>query len=171
MSNEEILAELNKGMTALHNGIRNVNQALSSANIAVGQAGAYNKGVNDAWGFVKKIHEMGYRNVIEVFPDINGLIGCEIVNIVEKYTPQEALAKLESYEKKKAEIKVGDIYEVMGCFCVIAQVDEFNEEYNVIWESGITDRIPFEAPIGFKKTGKNIDIQSVLEQIGGDSDD
>ena len=110
MSNEEILAELNKGMTALHNGIKNVNQALSSANIAVGQVEAYNKGLEDAWECVKKLTVNDYLKDGYDSDELLKIFGTDnIFCILKNYTPQEALAKLEAYEKEQAEIKVGDV--------------------------------------------------------------
>lgn len=127
---------------------------------------AYNKGLEDVWKLVNKIHEMGYGNVIEVFPEINGLIGCEIVNIVEKYTPQEALAKLEAYEKEQTEIKVGDVVECINDDTKAVVMDNGSQTFlwQVFTENGC---IELWKECEFVKTGKHIDIQSVLQQIGG----
>lgn len=127
---------------------------------------AYNKGLedgrNEVWELANKIFDMDYHTTDEVF-------GCDTCEVM-KMTPQEALAKLEAYEKEQNKIKAGYVYEIMGKFCAVVQVDEFNNEYHIIWCDGGTDRIPFETPIGFKKTGKHIDIQSILQQIGGTDD-
>lgn len=124
----------------------------------------YNKGLedgrNEAWELAKKL----WHNDAKTNDDIYGIE--YFIDIANEYTPQEALAKLEAYEKEQNKIKAGYVYEIMGKFCAVVQVDEFNNEYHIIWCDGGTDRIPFETPIGFKKTGKHIDIQSILQQIG-----
>ena len=126
----------------------------------------YIKGLNDAWELARKIvldvseGGMPERDMISMFGE-----KWTVSDILKNYTPQEALAKLEAYEKEQNKIKAGYIYEIMGKFCAVVQVDEFNKEYHIIWCDGGTDKIPFDAPIGFKKTGKHIDIQSLLEQI------
>jgi hypothetical protein len=122
---------------------------------------AYNKGLNDAWELAKKmvapayIGGMGNSECIAVFGmNLNGY------EILSKYTPQEALAKLEAYEKEQAEIKVGDVVEVNGYKFLVTTVA--NDHINLIDSKGITTWTTSTC----KKTGKHIDIQKILEQIG-----
>jgi len=174
MSNEEILAELNKGMTALHNGIKNVNQALSSANIAVGQVEAYNKGLEDAWECVKKLTVNDYLKDGYDSDELLKIFGTDnIFCILKNYTPQEALAKLEAYEKEQAEIKVGDVVTIFprsgGQYDAIVVFVKKEKYIDAIYSDGVTtNNVPPEL---YKKTGKHIDIQSVLQQIGGGSNE
>lgn len=62
----------------------------------------YEMGLNDAWELAKKILDMKIDVAVEVF-DCTRLF-----DVMDKFNPQEALAKIEAYEKEKSEIKVGD---------------------------------------------------------------
>lgn len=121
---------------------------------------AYNKGLNDAWELAKKIYEMKSKEFDEVFRDVH------YVDVFYHFTPQEALAKLEAYEKSK-EIKVGDIVcndDVMenGIVTYIA-----DDEVFMLYDDGSCGLVKGN----LTKTGKHIDIQSVLKQIGSDADE
>ncbi len=95
--------------------------------------------------------------------------------ILKNFTPQEAKAKLDEWESKQ--IRVGD---VIFCFGDCDDDWKYNEEhygvvtgiynsnYQVLMKNG--DVNPFKKS-SCKKTGKHIDIQSVLDQIGGDKDE
>lgn len=97
-----------------------------------------------------------------VFGD-TGLYACMNLPI------QEIKEKIDEYDKNK--VQVGDVCKVFENSCVITQVDENDKQYVVIWDDGNTDKIPFDAPLKLTKTGKHIDIQSVLDQIGGGKDE
>lgn len=117
----------------------------------------YNKGLNEGrnevWELTKKLWYLGTYKCKEIF-------GYEFtIDIIEHFTPQEALAKLEAYEKQN-EIKVGDVVEQDEHKFVIIFVN--NEFVNGIDENGRFSHISIE---NCKKTGKHIDIQSLLEQI------
>lgn len=84
-------------------------------------------------------------------------------------SPYEAKAKIEEWESKR--IRVGDVCKVFENSCVITQVDENEKQYVVIWDDGDTDKISFDATLKLTKTGKHIDIQAVLDQIGGGKDE
>ena len=156
MSNEKIITEVEKGLETLNKGLSKMKQALSSANQAVLQAEAYNKGLEDAWELAKKLF---------CPPRYNGM---DIHIVPARYTVQEALAKLEAYEKEQAEIKVGDVVQFEGKIGVVTAITEGKEvktadilrkdgQFTISW-----------CIAKCKKTGKHIDIQSVLQQIGGD---
>ena len=129
---------------------------------------AYNKGLEDAWELAKKL----WHNDAEKNDGIYG-IGY-FIDIANEYTPQEALAKLEAYEKKEqAKIKVGDVvtdkeHEVEILVTIIYTTHFDGIKVNADNECG-----KFGATYSgmcirdFEKTGKHIDIQSVLQQIGG----
>ena len=165
MSNKEILAELNKGMIALNKGISGAKQALSSANISVGQAEAYNKGLNEAWELAKKLWlpsnhgGLTHTEVIKIFK-------CDYYMVAENYTPQEALAKLEAYEKEQNEIKVGDVVTNGYVTMLVTGIGKATGFIYMIGSRG--EILTKQKPENWKKTGKHIDIQSVLQQIGGD---
>jgi len=66
---------------------------------------------------------------------------------------------------------VGDVCKAFETSCVVTQVDENEKLYVVLWDDGSTDKIPFDSSLKLLKTGKHIDIQSVLDQIGGGKDE
>lgn len=130
---------------------------------------SYSKGLNDAWDLAKKLYcDEGFggadkRKMAEAFD------GVFSNNILAKYTYHEALAKLEAYEREQAEINVGDVvrfkntetevlitsaYEFFGG--VHLQTDENGRKGEV--HSGICKN-------DIEKTGKHIDIQSILSEI------
>lgn len=120
----------------------------------------YNEGLNDGrnevWEFVSKVYSiMSYTKVHEVF-------NCQdLGDVLREYSPQEALAKLKAYEEPQ--IEVGDVVEMLvGTKCVVSYVKDGYAE-------GITEHGCgfYNIPIcDLKKTGKHINIQNILEQIG-----
>lgn len=131
------------------------------------RAEAYNKGLEDAWEFVRKT--ITAVNPQEAYKLLDFFGVANYRDIYKEYTPQEALAKFEAYEKEKAEIKVGDVVETTDLIDVFNGVvldfkDSLDDEVVVLNENGCVDVWKIE---DCKKTGKHIDIQSVLEQIGG----
>ena len=77
-------------------------------------------------------------------------------------TPQEAKAKIEAWEASK-EIKVGDFVEIEDeIFCVTSLAGEYCcgiDENGSVYSA---------SKKGTKKTGRHIDIDGILKQIGGD---
>ena len=118
---------------------------------------AYNKGLEDVWELAKKL----WHNDARTNDDIYGIE--YFIDIVNEYTPQEALAKLEAYEKEQNEMKVGDVVTVCGEKRIVVGYLCGLEEYEV-WMDGY-GRPQRICKNEIKKTGKHIDIQSVLEQI------
>lgn len=138
------------------------------------RAEAYNKGLNDAWEFVKKVDDIPYGELEKIF----GVDSKNPWQNVFKTTPQEALAKLEEYEKEQAKIKVGDVVQyksIQGewidvlCTNIIKSNDHrYADRLQGICADGRTDNNSIDV---YRKTGKHIDIQSFLQQIGGGSDE
>lgn len=75
---------------------------------------SYNRGLNDAWELAKKIvlpdHLGGYT--VDELKDIFGKN--TFASLMNTFTPQEALAKVKTYEEERNEIKVGDVVTVRG---------------------------------------------------------
>ena len=134
---------------------------------------AYNKGhedgmaqgLKDAWEFIKEIYNFTFRKTDDIF-------GYEqFIDVLVYFTPQEAIAKLKAYEE--AQIEVGDVV-----FCSLVEEDDndtenkdnygvvtgiYRDHYEILMKNG--DATGFKKET-CKKTGKHIDIQSILEQIG-----
>ena len=127
---------------------------------------ALNDGRNEVWELTKKLWYSGTHKCKEIF-------GYEFsIDIIEHLTPQEAIAKLEAYEKEQAEIKVGDVVQHKDgdLYLVITKEDDIDYDLGAIdLQTMKLDRLSGKS-FAFKKTGKHIDIQSVLAQIGGADD-
>lgn len=118
-------------------------------------------GQNEAWELARKITCQpinGGFNRSE-FEKIFGY--GYISDIFEKYKYTEAAAKVAEWERQKEEIKVGDVVSREGLYGVVKSVSDD-------WLNGIT-----ASGISFQwlkrkctKTGRHIDIDSFLKQIG-----
>lgn len=95
------------------------------------------------------------------------IFGCDYDAVIHRYTPQEALAKFEPYRKEQAEIKVGDVVESNMLNpapnrLIVTKV--YNETFEGVDSDGY---VYAEKNFKFwKKTGKHIDIASILAEIG-----
>ena len=112
----------------------------------------YEQGLNDAWELIKKTEEMSDDDYYTCF-------GESVYDGITALTPQEALAKLKAYEER---IEVGDVVVHGGdTVFVVTKIDKLIMGYDKIG-----DIHSFCFPNQFiKKTGKHIDITSILEQI------
>lgn len=128
---------------------------------------AYDAGMREAWGLALSLRYMDYDDKLQVF-------GLEHdgkdkwVEIMEKFTPQEAKAKIEAWEKSKEEIKVGDVVTATSNNknYVVTGIKQDNNSTWYVLLSGKGLTINTKDCI-LTKTGRYIDIQSMLEQIGG----
>lgn len=129
---------------------------------------AFNQGAEEAWELARKIViQDGYSAY-----DLYEIFGCsDLQHVLENYTYSEAAAKVAEWEKAKEEIKVGDIVKIHegndNDLCVLYvstdkkyynAVDEYGAVYNMLTKGMIT------------KTGRHIDIDSFLKQIGGEQE-
>lgn len=115
----------------------------------------------EAWEVARKIccdsedGGLSYKHIMEIF---DGIGGGSILNIL---TPEEVRERIEAWENG---LKVGDVVEFNnGEKAVITGIDSSSEDYYFLCRNGAA----FPAFIeNLHKTGKTIDIQSVLEQLG-----
>lgn len=117
----------------------------------------YEDGLADAWELARKIeNKLDIPTAREIFD------AYRIADILDNFTPQEALAKIEAYEESNA-IKVGDVVYADGVQGVVIDIisDEGCYIYN---ENGCIEEHWFK---DLKKTGRHIDIEHLLEQIRG----
>jgi hypothetical protein len=121
----------------------------------------YEQGLADAWELAKKIGaeiDCGGLSNYEVFTMFGTHCTSEVFG---KLTYEEALAKIEAYEKEK-EIKVGDEVRCGNVYGVVTYSK--NGYASVMWKDGsIGDECECK---DLTKTGKHIDIESLLRQIG-----
>jgi hypothetical protein len=118
----------------------------------------YEQGLADAWELAKKLANLSSNAYVEIF----GAKG--LYSIVCCFSYEEALAKIEAYEKEK-EIKVGDVVEIgehknKG---FVVDIPLHGSTIAVFHPSG---KLVFYMRESVKKTGKHIDIESLLRQIG-----
>ena len=166
MSNEEIVKEIDEATNLMTEAKVKMNIALNLARGVIMKGNtvdteAYNKGLedgrNEVWELAKKL----WHNDAKTNDDIYGIE--YFIDIANDYTPQEALAKLEAYEKEQNEMKVGNVVTVCGEKGIVVGYLCGLEEYEV-WMDGY-GRPQRICKNEIKKTGKHIDIQSLLEQI------
>lgn len=169
MSNEEIVKEIDEATNLMTEAKVKMNVALNLARGVIMKGNtvdteAYNNGLEDAWKLARKIVlDVSKGGIPE--RDMRSMFGEKwtVVDILENYTPQEALAKLEAYEKEQNEIKVGDVVfnKDTNEHCVITHIEGKLVVY-CLYDDGSCGTSNIKE---CEKTGKNIDIQSLLEQI------
>lgn len=132
---------------------------------------AFNQGAEAAWELARKI----------ILPQSKGGMSCDDYiaifgnsisdgYVMKNYTYSEAAAKVAEWEKAKEEIKVGDVLEniyVSKVKCVVTNLYPDNMAY-LVFDDGTTGVCNLN---DFKKTGRHIDIDSFLKQIGGEGDE
>ena len=114
----------------------------------------YKKGLADAWELAKKIVNMKMDVAVEVFDCTR------LSDVIEKFTPEEALAKIEAYENQ---IKVGDVVKVLGGNGKGVIVSVGDGAAHILWSDGVSG---VYTKSHIEKTGKHIDIEGLLKQIG-----
>lgn len=126
------------------------------------------KGAEAAWGLAKKIACMpingGFTQI-----EFEEIFDCGyITDIFEKYTYSEAAAKVAEWEKAKEEIKAGDIVRCKSDtpveFCV-TEISCHGRLFGIGRNGGTYSN---KNPKDWEKTGRHIDIDSFLKQIGGE---
>lgn len=118
----------------------------------------------EAWGIAKKIF---------LRPPYGGFNATELEEIFRntdlwELTPQQAKVKIEAWEAEK-EIKVGDVVietsdagnEYIG---VVTQITSAQKSVCIVYSDGSTN---ITLTKNIKKTGRHIDIEGILNQIGG----
>ena len=128
---------------------------------------AFNQGAETAWELARKIilyDKDSYSG--EELKEIFGYAYSQ--TIMKNYTYQEVAAKVAEWEKGKEEINVGDVLATSGGRnAVVTKV--FNDgDVQVLFESGKFD-VRVHAR-NLKKTGRHIDIDGFLKQIGSEQE-
>lgn len=122
----------------------------------------YIDGLNDAWELANKL----VQNKMNILGDELGKIfdgHMFLEDIFDNFTPQEALSKLKAYEE--AQIEVGDVVKLDGtCYTYVVTV--IQEESDGTYYCGLSKNGKWFAQNNVTKTGKHLDIKSILESIG-----
>lgn len=116
----------------------------------------YNKGLDDAWEFMKKWHDMTASQCMDVFETSSSRV------MLSRFAPQEAIAKLKEYEETQSKIEVGDVVQGIDYKAVVLDISN-DKIFYILTETGCVEQALIK---GFKKTGRKVDVKSFLEQIG-----
>ena len=105
------------------------------------------------------------KEIRHIFGDV------DVEDIIKDFSPQQAKAKIEAWEAEK-EIKVGDeIIETSDAgnkyIGVVTQITSAQNSVCIVYADGSTN---ITLAKKLKKTGRHIDIEGILKQIGGMSD-
>ena len=126
---------------------------------------AFNQGAEAAWELARKINDMDIYDTEEIFIEAGAF---HLGNVLENYTYPEAAAKVTEWEKAKEEIKVGDIVKICegnnNDLCVLCMSTD-KKYYNAVDGYGAVYYLLTKEMIA--KTGRHIDVDSFLKQIGG----
>ena len=120
------------------------------------------EGHSEAWELARKIFDMETNDIEDIFITEDAW---NLGTVLNNYTYQEAAAKVDEWEKAKEEIKVGDVLEDMASSkvkCVVTNIYPGNMAY-LVFNDGSAGMHELE---NMKKTGRHIDIDSFLKQIG-----
>ena len=126
----------------------------------------FNRGCNEAWELARKIILLQSQGGMND-EDYKGAFGSGVSEtyVIKNYTYAEAAAKVAEWEKAKEEIKVGDVVSHEEKYGVVIS------EGTICFRGFTDDGTPFE---WYKerctKTGRHIDIDSFLKQIGGEQE-
>ena len=123
------------------------------------------EGQQKAWELAKNIilFENDDRYSMD---ELNEIFDSPYLSEIFNLTYSEAAAKVAEWEQKKEEICVGDVVEFEGSYGVVVGVGE-------CYIKGFTsDWTPFQwMKQSCTKTGRHIDVDAWLAQIGGESDE
>lgn len=126
---------------------------------------AFDRGCNAAWELVRKIFDMETNDIEDIFIKEDAW---NLGTVLNNYTYQEAAAKVDEWEKAKGEIKAGDVYmSQVGNYFVIYGVDREKDVAKILWSDlSISAKRLDDIKEYYIKTGRHIDIDSFLKQIG-----
>lgn len=120
-------------------------------------------GQNEAWELVRKIFDMETNDIEDIFIKEDAW---NLGTVLNNYTYQEAAAKVAEWEKVK-EIKVGDILEDRDEGNKVIVTSLKGRVICLLWDDGRIGTTYVELAKGiFRNTGRHIDIDSFLKQIG-----
>ena len=127
-------------------------------------------GQNEAWELVRKIFDMETNDIEDIFIKEDAW---NLGTVLNNYTYQEAAAKVEAWERQKEEIKVGDVYmSKVGNYFVIYDIDHEKGIAKILWSDlSNSARELDDIKKYYIKTGRHIDIDNFLKQIGGENDE
>lgn len=126
----------------------------------------YEDGLIDGWKLAGKLGSYEGEKRVKIF---NHSDAYHFGWILNHYSPQEALANIEAYEKSQ-QIQVGDVVKVRtGAgsehIGVVTQITANQNCACIVYADGSTE---MNTANNMTKTNKHLDIEHLLEQIRGD---
>ena len=120
-------------------------------------------GQNEAWNLARKIFGMEIKDIEDIFIETGAW---NLGTVLDNYTYQEAAAKVVEWEKAKEEIEVGDVYrsEAGNYLAIRTTYGEKGVAKILFMSNG--EVTPDFIKSHCTKTGRHIDIDSFLKQIG-----
>lgn len=117
----------------------------------------------EAWKLAIKLRYMDFEDKIELF-NLDPSSSREAwLEIMENMSPESVRDKIEAWEAEK-NINVGDVVIRCGESCIVTNKSRNDGFYDVLFEDGTTGAYQRSS---LKKTGRHIDIEGILKQIGG----
>lgn len=104
MSREEFLEEVDEAISSFENTKSKVDEVFHHVKDATKRyQEAYNKGLedgrNEVWELARKLEFDRSDGGLSI-DEVKRVFGCSVYDVFKHYTPQEALAKLDAYEKE-----------------------------------------------------------------------
>ena len=125
----------------------------------------FNQGAEAAWELARKINDMDIYDTEEIFIEAGAF---HLGNVLENYTYPEAAAKVAEWEKAKEEIEVGDVIRINEDSDFYGLVININPESRIAFVVSENRSLSFISLECCIKTGRHIDVDSFLKQIGGE---
>ena len=124
---------------------------------------AFDRGCNAAWELARKIFDMETSDIEDIFVTEDAW---NLGTVLNNYTYAEAAAKVAEWEKVK-EFKVGDILEDRDEGNKVIVTSLKGRVICLLWDDGRIGTTYVELAKGiFRNTGRHIDIDGFLKQIG-----
>lgn len=127
---------------------------------------SYEDGMNYAWEMAKRIVTIEGRGGLSM-GELNRIFGTTLLSeIFTKFTSSEAAEKIKEWDEENKQIKVGDVVlyggneDMQG---IVTNVSIGDTIY-VMWDDGSCGMFPIEF---FTKTGRTVNIHTMLEKING----
>ena len=127
---------------------------------------ARTEGQEEAWKLALKLKYMDYEDKVECF-DLEYDGKEKWIEIMEKYTYTEAAAKVADWKKAKEEICVGDVVSINN---VNQNGVVICDDFNVVSVITPNGSVIIREKNKCTKTGRHIDVDAWLAQIGGESE-
>lgn len=117
----------------------------------------YTKGLIDGYNIVARINDYTYEQLSDIFG------ACSLKFILKNFTPNEAVEKMNAYDK--AQIEVGDVVKYGKTEYVVCSIVEGGITNKTNY-CGVDGKGIWHGESDVTKTGKHIDLSQIFEQIG-----